>query len=138
MQASGVPPLHSRKGIKVMQTHPHLPINTPKQSKMSEVKEFQQFPSETGSIRSSRNRGISMSRESGINLDRIYDAKHFLPKTSTNLPSSSSKGESRTIISCKSMQLLSDKSNSESKNNLEEAPLRIGSVQNEGESKYLK
>lgn len=60
----GRPPV-PKKGIRVTQHHPQLHSLT-------------QLPLGEGeSVRSSRSRGISMSRDSGITLDRIYDSKHF-------------------------------------------------------------
>lgn len=101
-----------KKGIRVTQHHPHLHSQT-------------HLPLGEGeSVRSSRSRGISMSRDSGITLDRIYDNKHFPTgnnshskdrpnsKNASNDFSSHSKqmGEgppqSRTLISYKSLQLI--------------------------------
>jgi hypothetical protein len=66
----GLPPT-SKKGIRVLQS----PIAIRKERS----REKEGADSELRSLHSSRSKGISMSRESGINLDRIYDAKHFLP-----------------------------------------------------------
>jgi hypothetical protein len=51
---------------------------------------------------SSRSRGISMSREGGIRIDKIYDNKHFIPPPHPHLshpplPSSSLLPTSRSL-----------------------------------------
>lgn len=72
----GLPPTN-KKGIKVLQS--------PVAIRMERSREKEGVDSELRSVQSSRSKGISMSRESGINLDRIYDAKHFLlPKPTEN------------------------------------------------------
>lgn len=108
---AGRPPV-PKKGIRVTQHHPHLHSQT-------------QLPLREGeSVRSSRSRGISMSRDSGITLDRIYDNKHFSTvnnshskdklniNTNSNDRSTHSKQkdetqtQSHTLISYKSLQLI--------------------------------
>lgn len=54
------PSVPLKKGIKVYQPQ------------TDKCKYGEQYTSNGQSIRSSRSRGISMSRETGINLDRIY------------------------------------------------------------------
>jgi hypothetical protein len=74
---------------------------------------------EAESVRSSRSRGISTSRDSGITLDRIYDHKHFPtrsdsqdrlssnPNSNNRSSHSGQTGEgqalSRTLLSYKSL-----------------------------------
>ena len=72
MKLSERPPLRQKKGIHVVQSsNPH--------SKASNHMKT----SATGSIQSmTRSRGISISRETGITIDKIYDPKHFLPPKS--------------------------------------------------------
>jgi hypothetical protein len=70
----GLPPI-SKKGIRVLQS--------PIAIRRERSREKEGVDSELRSLHSSRSKGISMSRESGINLDRIYDAKHFLPPKPT-------------------------------------------------------
>ena len=72
MKASERPPLKHKKGIQVVQSpQPHPRQSTHMQN------------SATGSVQSmTRSRGISISRETGITIDKIYDPKHFLPPKS--------------------------------------------------------
>ena len=68
MIGSPRPPLKSKKGIQLVQA-PHMKKQT--------IDSQDSAYCSTQSI--SRSRGISISREYGINIDKIYDQKHFLP-----------------------------------------------------------
>lgn len=72
MKGSDRPPLRHKKGIQVVQaSSPHHKISGRLRA------------SGSGSVESlTRSRGISISRETGITMDRIYDFKHFLPPKS--------------------------------------------------------
>ena len=60
---------------------------------------------------SSRSRGISMSRSNGINIDKIYDQRHFpnVPHPSKQKSPPLTK-ESPSLSTCRSLQLVSLKS----------------------------
>ena len=56
----------------------------------------------------SRTRGISISRETGINIDKIYDLKHFLPSKPTQKEESKSTSNAgQTVSTVKSLKLIS-------------------------------
>lgn len=72
MKASDRPPLKHKKGINIVQSP---------QARSRESTQMKN--SATGSVQSmTRSRGISISRETGITIDKIYDPKHFLPPKS--------------------------------------------------------
>ena len=83
MKAFERPPLRHKKGIQIVQSpQPHSKMPHHLQS------------SANGSIQSmSRSRGISISRETGITIDKIYDPKHFLPPKSPQLSTKRSENE---------------------------------------------
>lgn len=63
------------------------------------------------SIRSlSRSRGISISRSTGIQLDKIYDNKHFPPASSHKNNDKSIENMEKSLSGCKSLKLVSLKS----------------------------
>ncbi len=108
----GLPP-PSKKGIRVLQGTVALRMERPR--------EKEGFDSELRSLHSSRSKGISMSRESGINLDRIYDAKHFLPPKPTEKIQGDKRreGEGRTLLSYKSLGVIKFEEEGERKENHE-------------------
>ena len=65
--------------------------------------------SATGSVQSmTRSRGISISRETGITIDKIYDPKHFLPPKSPQFSNKKSEAEEmKTLTSVRSLKLVS-------------------------------
>lgn len=76
MQTTPRPPNPHRKGLTLLQ---------PKT--LHQIPSGEYVDSGIGSVRSmSRSRGISMSRSSGLTLDKIYDKKHF-----PNLPTDKQK-----------------------------------------------
>ena len=98
MKTGDRPPPRQKKGIQVMQPpRPHPKLSTG-------LTHY-----ESGSMKSlGRTRGISTSRESGITIDKIYDAKHFLPPKSPQQSIKKSECEDmRTLTSVRSLKLIS-------------------------------
>lgn len=94
MYASQRPPIAAKKGIAVVQS-----------SKTQKNIENDEYDSGVRTLRSSsRSRGISISRSSGIKMDKIYEQKHF-PQPSEE--SQNSKNLEKTLNSCKSLKLVS-------------------------------
>ena len=98
MKPSERPPLKPKKGIQIFQPC------SPKPRHQGTFKD-----SVSASINSQgRSRGISMSRETGITVDKIYDLKHFLPpKNATQNTSTAESASSKRLSSAKSLKLIS-------------------------------
>jgi len=97
MIGSPRPPIKSKKGIQIVQA-PYL--------KKTTVESQDSAYGSTQSI--TRSRGISISRENGINIDKIYDQKHFLPpKNFQPQNSNNSSNATKTISNVKSLKLIS-------------------------------
>jgi hypothetical protein len=97
MHTNQRPPLAAKKGIAVLQP-----------SRTQKVIESDVQSSGARSVRSSsRSRGISIGRSSGIKMDKIYEQKHFpiLPPPSEE--AKSVQNLEKTLMSCKSLKLVS-------------------------------
>lgn len=97
MIGSPRPPMKNKKGIQIMQ------------SPLARRTAHDNQDSAMGSSQSiSRSRGISISRENGINIDKIYDQKHFLPPKNTQPQmTNNSTTTTKTISTAKSLKLIS-------------------------------
>ena len=58
----------------------------------------------------SRSRGISISRSTGIQLDKIYDNKHFPPVSAHKNKDQSIENIEKSLSGCRSLKLVSLKS----------------------------
>lgn len=97
MIGSPRPPIKTKKGIQIVQSpHMHKPIVDSQDSAYGSTQSI------------SRSRGISISRENGINIDKIYDQKHFLPPKNVQPPESNkSSNTTKTISTVRSLKLIS-------------------------------
>jgi len=100
MIGSPRPPMKAKKGIKIIQSPSNKKILNDNQD------------SAMGSSQSvTRSRGISISRENGINIDKIYDQKHFMPPKNSQPPttnnSSNTTKTTKTISAVRSLKLIS-------------------------------
>jgi hypothetical protein len=97
MIGSNRPPMRHKKGIGLVQS--------PAVSRNGGTEGLSSGMGSTQSV--SRTRGISISRETGINIDKIYDSKHFLPPKAQQQPNKSIPGSVNTLNTVKSLKLIS-------------------------------
>lgn len=97
MIGSPRPPMKAKKGIQIIQSPSNKKILNDNQD------------SAMGSSQSvTRSRGISISRENGINIDKIYDQKHFMPPKNSQPPTTNnSSNTTKTISAVRSLKLIS-------------------------------
>lgn len=97
MIGSPRPPIKTKKGIQIVQSpHKNKPMVDSQDSAYGSTQSI------------SRSRGISISRENGINIDKIYDQKHFLPpKNVQPQESNKSSNTAKTISTVRSLKLIS-------------------------------
>jgi hypothetical protein len=94
------PPVAQKKGIGIVQ-----------QTKTQKRLEDEDISSGMVSNRSlSRSRGISISRSTGIQLDKIYDNKHFPPVSAKKNQDKSIENMEKSLSGCRSLKLVSLKS----------------------------
>jgi hypothetical protein len=97
MIGSPRPPMKNKKGIQIIQSPSTKKILNHNQD------------SAMGSSQSvTRSRGISISRENGISIDKIYDQKHFLPPKNIPPPTNNNYTSTmKTISAVGSLRLIS-------------------------------
>lgn len=97
MIGSPRPPMKVKKGIQIIQSPSTKKIVNDNQD------------SAMGSSQSvTRSRGISISRENGINIDKIYDQKHFMPPKNTQpATTNNSSNTKKTLSAVRSLKLIS-------------------------------
>ena len=94
------PPIAQKRGIGIVQ-----------QTKTHKRLQDEDGSSGMVSMRSlSRSRGISISRSTGIQLDKIYDNKHFPPASGNKNKDKSIDNMEKSLSGCRSLKLVSLKS----------------------------
>ena len=108
------PPLRPKKGLKIVQSPQYSKKNI--NEALSSAEGSTHSASRTRGILIIRVialttvpiTGISISRETGINIDKIYDLKHFLPSKPTQKEESKSTSNAgQTVSTVKSLKLIS-------------------------------